>query len=118
MKKDLKEKWIKALKSGEYEQGKHSLRSIYDKYCCLGVLAHLVDPEGFSELKQTIGYGRVFRYLGKTSGPQFLPRNLIKELGLSQEDLSELMDMNDHQEKSFCEISNWISANILEEESA
>lgn len=39
----LKEKWVKALESGEYEQGRYSLISRSDidgshAYCCLGVL--------------------------------------------------------------------------------
>ena len=33
-----RDKWITALRSGEYEQGFGSLRN-KDKYCCLGVLA-------------------------------------------------------------------------------
>jgi hypothetical protein len=40
MDKELKAKWIAALKSGEYKQGDCKLyREGLDKYCCLGVLA-------------------------------------------------------------------------------
>ena len=38
MNKEIKEKWIAALKSGEYEQGKNYLRTSDNKFCCLGVL--------------------------------------------------------------------------------
>ncbi len=40
MNKEIKEKWIAALRSGEYEQAKGSL---YDGtgYCCLGVLCRI-----------------------------------------------------------------------------
>ena len=31
------DKWIKALRSGKYKQGKSALRSIDNKFCCLGV---------------------------------------------------------------------------------
>lgn len=31
-------KWVAALRSGEFEQGEHFLRSFDDEYCCLGVL--------------------------------------------------------------------------------
>lgn len=41
MKKSIMEKWVKALRSGEYKQGKDRLRSKDDKFCCLGVLCNL-----------------------------------------------------------------------------
>lgn len=46
MNKKLKAKWIKALLSGEYVQGKEYLRrraggSTPTKYCCLGVLCEI-----------------------------------------------------------------------------
>lgn len=44
MNKEVKEKWLKALRSGEYLQGVHQLRC-GDKYCCLGVLSDLYIKE-------------------------------------------------------------------------
>ena len=40
LKPAIKERWVAALRSGEYTQGQGSLR-ILDSYCCLGVLADL-----------------------------------------------------------------------------
>lgn len=43
----LKAKWIKALRSGEFKQGRGSLRRVSNgvqEYCCLGVLRTL-DPK-------------------------------------------------------------------------
>jgi len=37
--------WIEALRSGEYQQGKHSLKVNDDTYCCLGVLCDKVKPK-------------------------------------------------------------------------
>ena len=49
MKKGWKRKWVKALKSGDYEQGKERLMSKRGgdtaKFCCLGVLCSLVNKE-------------------------------------------------------------------------
>lgn len=36
MKKDAADKWVAALRSGEYDQGIGRLRSHNDTYCCLG----------------------------------------------------------------------------------
>jgi hypothetical protein len=38
MNPELKKKWVKALRSGEYKQGRGYLAN-KGKYCCLGVLA-------------------------------------------------------------------------------
>jgi hypothetical protein len=40
MLKSIAKKWVKALRSGKYEQGKKSLKS-EQGYCCLGVLCSL-----------------------------------------------------------------------------
>ena len=43
---DNAKKWVKALRSGEYKQGKYALcNPLTDKYCCLGVAADLYVKE-------------------------------------------------------------------------
>jgi len=48
MKPDIKQAWLTALRSGDYQQGQGYLRQ-GDQYCCLGVLCDLygkaVGPE-------------------------------------------------------------------------
>lgn len=44
MNKEVKEKWVAALTSGEYKQGSHALKD-NDRYCCLGVLCDLYAKE-------------------------------------------------------------------------
>lgn len=44
MKLEIKEKWVAALRSGEYKQGTGQLR-YQDNYCCLGVLCDLYKKE-------------------------------------------------------------------------
>lgn len=46
MKKEIADKWIAALESGEYKQGQNVLRSDDGFYCCLGVLCELAVKEG------------------------------------------------------------------------
>ena len=49
MNKELKKKWVAALRSGGYQQGRHVLYSEReDTYCCLGVLC---DIQGVSKKK-------------------------------------------------------------------
>lgn len=44
MNSQVKEKWVAALRSGEYQQGNNSLRS-NQGFCCLGVLCDLYAKE-------------------------------------------------------------------------
>jgi hypothetical protein len=48
MNPEVKQKWIDALRSGEYEQGSEKLRSV-SGYCCLGVLCDLYAQEHNTE---------------------------------------------------------------------
>lgn len=50
MNKNIKEKWIDALESGEYVQGRSALRTPDDNFCCLGVLCALYDQENKSPI--------------------------------------------------------------------
>ena len=44
MNPQIKQKWVDALRSGEYQQTKGRLRK-EDKFCCLGVLCDLYGKE-------------------------------------------------------------------------
>lgn len=70
MKPEIKKLWIEALLSGEYIQGKMRLRSVNDKFCCLGVLCDLKDPDGWDEDNYYDG------------DEEFLPESVMKWAGL------------------------------------
>lgn len=42
---DVKKKWVEALRSGDYKQGRAMLRPSKDRYCCLGVLCEVLEIE-------------------------------------------------------------------------
>lgn len=44
----VKALWVKALRSRKYKQGRGSLRSADQGYCCLGVLCDVIDPTAWS----------------------------------------------------------------------
>ncbi len=45
MNKEIKQKWVEALRSGEYKQGKGTLRTNNNLFCCLGVLCDILSPD-------------------------------------------------------------------------
>lgn len=49
MNPEVKAKWVEALRSGKYLQGKHSLRTVDDKFCCLGVFCDVIDPTAWHD---------------------------------------------------------------------
>lgn len=98
MKTEVKKKWLKALRSGKYEQGRGQLR-FNNEFCCLGVLACVVDPEA-----------KTWRYEDGQVGPFAAQRRLIGKL--SNVNIDRLIDLNDTQGKSFKSIANWIDKNV------
>lgn len=47
---EVKARWVAALRSGEYTQGKGMLREADNCMCCLGVLCDLYDKDGWGKL--------------------------------------------------------------------
>lgn len=76
---NLKTKWVAALRSGEYEQGRSYLNRD-GKYCCLGVLCELAVQEGVATSIPTQGLPNVIRYGTEDSGygfsSSYLPQNV------------------------------------------
>lgn len=117
MDKVWKQKWIAALRSGEYQQGTGQLsytqtgEEEFTEYCCLGVLCSLVEEDYFD-------------------GTQlFLPNSIAAEVGIdhaydgptvtnAQRILSGMNDgvydetIGESRRYSFAEIADWIEANL------
>lgn len=80
MKKEVKKKWLKALTSGEYTQGKNALKTTKGNYCCLGVLCDIhrktVKKAGCKWDKETNAY------LTETGS---LPSEVMKWAGIDKD---------------------------------
>lgn len=48
MNQDIKKRWVEALRSGKYKQGKERLKS-EQGFCCLGVLCDLAVHDGVGQ---------------------------------------------------------------------
>ena len=92
---DTFDKWISALRSGEYRQGRGALRSKDDRFCCLGVLAYVEDPEAWEiEPEQDC-------YTFKGVNTTFLHNRIGYQ--------TLLANMNDRSD-SFHDIADWIES--------
>lgn len=90
---NLKTKWVEALRSGEYKQGRFLLyNEIENAYCCLGVLCKVHEP------KFTPGVEIAY--------------TAINGLGVNESLQNDFMIMNDTLVKSFSEIATYIERNL------
>ena len=111
----MKKRWVKALRSGDYEQGRGALHSADGKFCCLGVLCD-IEIEGDWELDS--GAHSYDLPYGKEYASFELPRAFRKEKKISIGNQDTLMDLNDGdgfkgtEGKSFEEIADWIEEKL------
>lgn len=112
MNKQLRRKWLRALRSGSYRRGEGSLVSEDGrKFCCLGVLADIqgcVWQESIrdSSLVPIMPHGR--KPLAN-DGTDFLP--VRRTGGLTEDQQSTLAEMNDDG-KSFKQIADFIESHF------
>lgn len=99
MDKELKTKWIEALRSGKYYQGKGRLKDSFDRYCCLGVLCDVsniqINKSGLDCIVDDVacGYRPIKKILGE-----------VKVINLYK--------MNDLENMTFDEIADYIEENL------
>ena len=105
MNKEVKQAWIKALRSGEYEQGTGYLRSEDNKFCCLGVLCDIMKDRLGLEWNLV---GHRYEMYGAACN---LPGIVYAEARISGP-VSRLIDMNDFYRNTFAEIAAYIKENL------
>lgn len=99
---DVKKKWIAALRSGDYKQGKHYLENNFtangSRFCCLGVLCKVL---GLRTMRDTTDGEPVLE-----SSPEPEQLKGIVPMG----ECRQLAMMNDLESKSFNQIADNIEA--------
>jgi len=119
---EIKAKWVAALRSGEYKQTRHLLRTTDDKYCCLGVLGTICAPEKWVKETQETDPGANTAYYHFAGEESLLPSEFAEKLGLDGSTQDKLTILNDGQEghrfaehiepHSFEQIADWIEKNL------
>ena len=107
MDKRVKRKWLRALRSRAYAQGRERLLRTekgVDRFCCLGVLCELHAHETGD------AWGADENYHGSMGMPPYTVREWAGFLGDSP--LYALIDMNDLDRQSFSAIADYIEENL------
>ena len=125
MKKKIMEKWVKALRSGEYKQGEGNLCDSKNNFCCLGVLTELFIQEKHKKTKNgKIKYGWEEKngFLIFEGETLFLAKQVMKWSGMNTNSgtiktnslaYKSLANLND-KKFSFKELADIIERNYLE----
>ena len=105
MNPELKAKWVKALRSGEYIQGKGYMNR-NGKFCCLGVLAEVLElPKQVDDVRCD-----TYTYEPQASTWGFMT-DAAEEYGLIDEQ-AHLQLMNDSSLNTFDEIADYIEKSL------
>jgi len=125
MRTDVKEKWVKALRSKKYRQGGGYLHQ-NDSYCCLGVLCEIAVEEGIIKRKELDDYnpieGAVYEYgiAYYDSGIYTLPKSVMEWAGLTstsprvvkEGQMRDLPALNDSGNYTFDDIADLIEESL------
>lgn len=119
----IKERWLTALRSGDYKQGEGVLRNHdYDPvtgkpipgkevYCCLGVLCDIVWPESWHKA-EAANYDHPM--WDHDEGIEMPSDDLLAKVGLSEETAQRLANFNDKDHWTFAQIADWIADNLFD----
>lgn len=111
----VKQKWVKALRGGEYTRGEGALIRLDDDgdvthYCCLGVLAAEMVPE-FTVLPDLDDDQGCVLTQGARRDYATIPDDLAVMWGLEEDEQTKLAEMNDGG-KGFKAIAAWIDKHL------
>lgn len=107
MQVELKTKWLEKLRSGEYKQGKFSLRNQDDEFCCLGVLCDIISPDEWVKRQNEEDKPR-FMFRGQM---EIIDFPMAGEIGLPDDVRRRAVRMND-EGKTFVEIADYLETNL------
>lgn len=118
---EVKAKWLAALRSDEYPQGRGALHRQYpddtETFCCLGVLCEIgVKDEVFERLSVSrdnrLHKLAQYSFAGSLRISSIMPESDIREwAGLDVRACDDLAEAND-EGRSFHDIANFIETNL------
>lgn len=118
MNKSVAEKWVKALRSGQYKQGYNRLGNAAEcSFCCLGVLCELAANEGIVE-RHVMGASVLY-----DEAADGLPASVQKWADMVScvghvearddfENTFDLVTLNDEEGMTFDAIASFIEENV------
>jgi hypothetical protein len=108
-------KWVAALRSGRFKQGRYTLNHGDNKFCCLGVACEVAIEAGVPVKKVVSGYGQTHSY---DEARTVLPLVVMQWLGLASASghfqgkirPDSLVGLNDDGRHTFNDIADLIES--------
>lgn len=108
MNKKVKEKWLEALRSGEYEQGSGYLRTTNDSFCALGVLCDVAVKDGVEVTVEKVGI--LYKYDSRVGFP---PRSVTLWAGFDEDyGIESIISGKNDSGESFEKIADFIEKDL------
>ena len=95
--KKIKQRWLKALRSGKYSQGFGELQSGLRRYCVLGLVRQVMNPLDEDSLEDENG---------------MLTDEQRNRAGLSISECKLLSELNDTETHSFDDLADYIGTHL------
>jgi hypothetical protein len=116
MNKEIKARWVEALRSGNYEQGRYNLRQ-NNQFCCLGVLCDVVKDEvGCNWLPSQDHFSNLYKF---DEADEILPIVVAEYADLQVSPrleiatgVVEIANLNDSAEYSFEQLADLIEQQL------
>jgi hypothetical protein len=109
--RELRGKWMRALRSGKYKQGSSQLVYPTDtggyQYCCLGVLASILGAE-VKGIRDHNGHIDYYMVHGGSKALEMLGPKMTKLSGLNDATQKKLATLNDDECLNFNQIADFI----------
>lgn len=114
---EVKAKWLAALRSGDYTQGRKQLKTPAGDYDCIGVLCDISGMGEWSpEADEDGGSSYLVRYNNETYRAWATAPLPVRDWAVETHDMGEeweaLVKLNDHNRLSFEEIATYIEAHL------
>lgn len=106
MNQEAKQKWITALRSGKYMQGKSCLKDTHNNYCCLGVLVEVFEEYHGLRFDQQLNFSMTAMAFGSFGSVAAPPELVINWIGITPKHQTLLMHLNDKHGCSFAGIAD------------
>ncbi len=107
IKRDIRNRWVKALESGRYKQCVGGLQDYYGSNCCLGVLGRILKVP-----KEDLLSGGMPSDVGEEYRIKFPTCIFNNEIGKNTKFARSLANLNDSQ-KDFKYIAKYIKTNTV-----
>lgn len=117
MNPEVRDKWIQALRSGKYQQGKSFLNVNDETFCCLGVLCELAFEEGIV----TKDFDKSFFLFSYSGFHEVLPSQVSRWAGFNDSENPNcnphyysptFTELNDDHQLTFEQIADIIEKNF------